>query len=168
MHTFLQELPTLPWQRGRYANGTLRKQFTKPTVQVILLLSINPINMNASSKVVLVYIRCKRWAQKAWPFYNFFSTQNFITKIFYYDQMPLRRVDLHMLNSMWFNFQTAMLSLARDIQWSLKHCRTGEVWKLKILAGNSNFKIWVAEIPSSQPWVLIKLHFLASFKDRIS
>ena len=120
------------------------------------------------SKVVLVYIRCKRWAQKAWPFYNFFSTQNFINKFFYYDQMPVRRVDLHMLNSVWYNFQTAMLSLARDIQWSLKHCRTGEVWKLKILAGNSNFKIWVAEIPSSQPWVVMKLHFLASFEGRNS
>ena len=60
--------------------------------------------------------------------------------------MPVRRVDLHMLNSVLYNFQTAMLSLARDIQRFLKHCQTGEVWKLKILAGNSNFKIWVAEI----------------------
>ena len=50
-------------------------------------------------KVVLVYISCERWAQKARPFYNFFSIQNFINNIFYYDQMHVRRVDLHMLNS---------------------------------------------------------------------
>ena len=125
-------------------------------------------NNHHESKVVLVYIRCHRWAQKAWPLYHFFSTVSFINKKFYYDQMPVRRVDLHMLNSVWYNFQTAMLSLARDIQWSLKHCQTGEVWKLKILVGNSNFKIWVAEITSSQPWVVMKLHFLASFEGRNS
>ena len=49
-------------------------------------------------------------------FTTFFQLKLLLTKICYHDPMPVRRVDLHMLNSVWFNFQTARLSLARDIQ----------------------------------------------------
>ena len=60
--------------------------------------------------------KVQKMGSKSLTILQLFLTQDFINKILYYDQMPVRRVDLHMLNSVSYNFQTAMLSLARDIQ----------------------------------------------------
>ena len=52
---FLESSLCLHWQQGRYANGTLRKQFTKSIVQFILSFSRSPCTNSSESRLSLAF-----------------------------------------------------------------------------------------------------------------
>ena len=76
---------------------------------------------------------------KSTTIFQLFFNKIFFNKIDKWDQMPLRRVDLHMLKYIWFNFQANMLILAWEIHVFLENCRTGEEYSMLKFGGKFKF-----------------------------